>query len=66
MALTTDDLEGLDDLEEKTTEFIQLVFDWILPLHHQHLLAELYDFRRRIDEARKLLEQEAKNENGDY
>lgn len=60
MALTTDDIDGLKELLEKTEEFTSDIFDWVAPLGHQSQLGQLYSFRQAI--ADKIQELEAQSD----
>jgi len=62
--LTPDDLDGLRDLQEKTDEFTQLIFDWVSSLNRVDVLHMLYDFKTSITEKIETLEAED-NDNGD-
>jgi hypothetical protein len=60
MALNREDIDGLKELDEKTSEYIQLLFDWVSPLR-QHalldaLLEKLYGLQFEIEQAIEKIE----------
>jgi len=57
MALKKDDIDGLEELLQKSEAFSLLIFDWVAPLKHHHLLGEMYDFRTSIETELKRLKE---------
>ena len=45
----SDNIEGLERLLEKTEEFTQEAFDWVIFLGKASFLQELYDFKSLIE-----------------
>lgn len=56
MALNTEDIYGLKELDEKTSEYIQLLFDWVSPLSQHALLEKLYNLQFEIEQAIEKIE----------
>lgn len=59
MALNTEDVGALKNLNEKTEEYTQLLFDWVSPLGQHGLLEKMYNLQFEIEKTIEKLQEGA-------